>query len=734
MEVTKSRNGSFFCGREVMRRMPQRSKTYYRYLIPYVALLLAAVLALALFSQFFFVAQLKERLLDVQRSRLGQTVQQLDSELQQIYTIDYQLSSVNENFLSYYLSENSPMRDLRLVNEFKNLLAPSTFIAEIALVEQDNESVYTSTAVYSRRLFFDSIYAFDDWPEVLANSSAQMQRTVWPASSGNDGTRYIVFINRPSVFSRLRDAVQMYFVEEAHFLSWLAPEDAPGQQGAIWDSQGRLIASTLLDAPVTGDRLCLDGVQYLVLQQPSTVLDWCYTFLLPENIYLEPIHRAQMVVLVFMLVLLALGALLIHFAMKVSYRPLQELTLALGGSPHGDELESLRDVVDSLSKQNERMRSQLMCSPDGQALKDALLFSLLKGKFSSFECFNQEARALDMTFDSPCYQVLMLRSFDQEEVSRPKLSAALDQTLGSGFPHCFRDLFEPSMIVCLVGLEQGAEAELTARCHRLLEVCAQEYGLSFTIGMSECYQDIGHISAACFEATQAVREYFTRGRHQLIAYRELNHTLDSQTDYLSELRDLPGQSPTQQLETIRRFIDTLVAQKVPSLLAKSYCNSALQLLISSAACPVRADDLFAINYLRTVNDYLSFVEHMLQPEPERPDEAQEEEQPVSELLARIYAYVAENYDDCNFSLQDAADKLGLSSSYLSQYFKQQTGDTLTSYVAALRIRKACSLLETTTMPLQIVSESIGYYNLISFIRRFKQITGVTPGEWRRAHQ
>ena len=109
----------------------------------------------------------------------------------------------------------------------------------------------------------------------------------------------------------------------------------------------------------------------------------------------------------------------------------------------------------------------------------------------------------------------------------------------------------------------------------------------------------------------------------------------------------------------RRFIDTLVAQKVPSLLAKSYCNSAVQLLISSAACPVRADDLFAINYLRTVDDYLSFVQHMLQPEPERPDEAQEEQQSVSELLGRIYAYVAENYDDCNFSLQDAADKLGL---------------------------------------------------------------------------
>ncbi len=65
---------------------------------------------------------------------------------------------------------------------------------------------------------------------------------------------------------------------------------------------------------------------------------------------------------------------------------------------------------------------------------------------------------------------------------------------------------------------------------------------------------------------------------------------------------------------------------------------------------------------------------------------------------------------------------------------EKTGDTLTSYVADLRIRKACSLLESTTMPLQMVSESVGYYNLNSFIRRFKQITGLTPGEYRKTRQ
>lgn len=721
--------------------MLKRSRTYYKYLLSYVALLLTAVIVLVVFSQAFFVVQLRSNLEEAYRSRLRQTVQKLDSDIQQIYTIDYQISSVNENFLSYYLSDQSPMRDLRIVNEFKNLLAPLTFISEMALVERDAENVYTSTAVYAKPLFFSNIFAFDEWADPEADLAALRGRIVRPAERINATDRYITFINEASVFSRLRDTVQMYFVKESYFIQQLSPESEAGQEGAIWDDSGRLIVSTLpLSEMPTGDRLRLNGTDYLVLKEPSTVMDWTYTFLLPASTYLAPISRAQVTLMVFLLVLIFTGTLVIHYAMQVNYKPIKELTQALGASTQGDELNSLRDVIGSLAEQNEHMRAQLMCSPDGQALRDTLLFSLLKGKFDSFEAFNQEAAPLDMSFDKPWYQVLMLRYFGEDsEVPRPALTAALESALGPDYTFHFRELFEQSTIVCLVGMEEGREEELHRRCQRLLDVCAQEHALSFTIGMSGCYQDIRHINTASFEATQAMREHFIRGRHQLIRYSELDRTLDTQEYGLSELRELTDKTPRQQMEILRRFIETLKERKVPALMAKSYCNSAVQILISATGSqPGRAvnlDDLFTISYLRTADDYLAFMLHMLDTEPEpTPEAAQTQQEPVPELLGRIYACIGENYDDCNFSIQDAADRLGLSSSYLSQYFKQQTGNTLTGYVADLRIRKACTLLETTVMPLQMISESVGYYNQNSFIRRFKQITGVTPGEYRRVHQ
>lgn len=727
--------------------MFRKSRTYYKYLLSYVALLLAAVCALVVFSQAFFIVQLRTNLIETHHSRLRQTVQQLDADIEAVYTIDYQISAVNENFLSYYLSDPGPVRDLRLVNELHNLLAPSPFIAEMAMVERDQADVYTSNAVYAKELFFSSIFSFDSWADPAGDIAGLRGRIIRPAERVNGQERYITFINAPSVFSRLQDTVQLYFVRESHFLQQLAPAAEPGQQGAIWDDSGRVIVSTLhIDAPVSAGSARIGGTEYFVILEPSTVTSWTYAFFLPAGDFFAPIVRAQVTLLVFLAALLVAGALVIHYAMQVNYKPIKELTEQLGASSQGDELSSLRDVIGSLSAQNEHMRAQLMCSPDGQALKDTLLFSLLKGKFASFDEFNQEAAPLDMRFDRPCYRVLMLRSFaaedgDAPEVSRATLSSALSAALGTDYTFYFRELFEPSTIVCLVGFTPDGADGLHSRCLALLDALAHE-GLSFTIGMSDVRSDVSQMTEACFEATQAVREHFIRGRHQLICYSELDRTLTAPDDpsasgsIMQELRDLPRMTRPQQRDALHAFIARLKQERVPALLAKSYCNSAVQALMAACGGAVNMDDLFTISYLRTADDYLTFMLHMLEENEETPaaEEPGEEAAPVPELLGRIYACIAERFDDCNFSIQEVADSLGLSGSYLSQYFKQQTGDTLTAHVASLRIRKACTLLETTAMPLQMISESVGYYNQNSFIRRFKQITGVTPGEYRRAHQ
>lgn len=719
-----------------------RSRTFYRYLSSYLALLLVGVFALCLFFETYLSVQLKESIFDNHSEILRQSAQGMDDDIRRIEAIDYQLTSVNEGFLSDYLTEDSPVRDLKIVQELARMLAPLSFVSDIAMLDPDGHYVYTSGAAYAKEVFFSGIYHFDEWETVQEDLKNAKKRFVRPVESFNGVERYAVFVNTPSLYSRLGGSILLFFVRESRFASRFATEGGGvRRQGAAVSADGTVIFSTLplqADA-LSGDRrvVTVQGERYLLLAEGSQVVDWTYYSLLPLSQVMLPVYRARTLSYALIFVTAVMGVILICYFMHVNYTPLKELTRALGAPEKGDELQSLSGAIHMLSAQNETLRQQLMSSPDGQALKDALLFSLLKGKFDSFERFNREGAPLGMTFDKPCYCVLMLRHFAPEEAeapSRAQVQQALEKTLGSAFCWQFRELFEPSTAVCLVGMDEGAEDALAQACRAFIDLAQSEYNLSFTIGASGCYADISRITQACFEATQAVREVFVMGKHRYIGYALIWGKPPAPDLPPDALEGLDKRTPQERMQIMREFVRQIKQSGVPSLQARSYCNYALRQLL--AAQDAGADDsaLLSVEYLRTIDDFLALVLSMIEKSLQKTAPAPADAQDENALMTRIKGYISDHYDDCSFSIAEAAEHLGLNSSYMSQMFHRQTGDTLNGYVSALRMQKACSLLETTVMPLQMVAESVGYYNLNSFIRRFKQVAGVTPGEYRRNRQ
>ncbi|CAG7644795.1 HTH-type transcriptional activator RhaS [Paenibacillus solanacearum] len=85
----------------------------------------------------------------------------------------------------------------------------------------------------------------------------------------------------------------------------------------------------------------------------------------------------------------------------------------------------------------------------------------------------------------------------------------------------------------------------------------------------------------------------------------------------------------------------------------------------------------------------------------------------------------------DISLDMLADKLNLSSAYLSVYIKEKTGMNFSDHINSIRIRKAKQLLSETNMIIHDISLQIGYRNVTSFNRMFKKLTGMSPGEFRK---
>jgi AraC-like DNA-binding protein len=60
------------------------------------------------------------------------------------------------------------------------------------------------------------------------------------------------------------------------------------------------------------------------------------------------------------------------------------------------------------------------------------------------------------------------------------------------------------------------------------------------------------------------------------------------------------------------------------------------------------------------------------------------------------------------------------------------GRTLTDHVNQLRVETACSLLTATSFPVTEIAARSGYRNLSNFNRRFRELKGLRPTEYRAA--
>ncbi|MEM8863114.1 MAG: helix-turn-helix domain-containing protein [Chloroflexota bacterium] len=84
-----------------------------------------------------------------------------------------------------------------------------------------------------------------------------------------------------------------------------------------------------------------------------------------------------------------------------------------------------------------------------------------------------------------------------------------------------------------------------------------------------------------------------------------------------------------------------------------------------------------------------------------------------------------------FGLDDVATMLNVSKRTLIRRFKQAIGQRPIEYLQDLRLETAKRLLETSGKPLEQITYDVGYRDVSSFRRLFKQRTQLTPRQYRQ---
>ena len=99
---------------------------------------------------------------------------------------------------------------------------------------------------------------------------------------------------------------------------------------------------------------------------------------------------------------------------------------------------------------------------------------------------------------------------------------------------------------------------------------------------------------------------------------------------------------------------------------------------------------------------------------------------LTPVVTHIEAQFAEE-----ISMAEMARLADLSATHFNRRFRQLLRMSPTGYLRSVRVHAARQLLTTTSRSLAEIAVAVGFTDQSHFTKRFRTVTGITPGEYRK---
>ena len=103
------------------------------------------------------------------------------------------------------------------------------------------------------------------------------------------------------------------------------------------------------------------------------------------------------------------------------------------------------------------------------------------------------------------------------------------------------------------------------------------------------------------------------------------------------------------------------------------------------------------------------------------------------VVKNIIAEISERACDSTFRVSSVLSQSGYAPDYIRAQFKCKTGKTPTRFMTEIRIDRACFFMDIykDTRSLTEIAEQCGFLDYVQFSKRFKQVKGISPTEYKK---
>ncbi len=620
-----------------------------------------------------------------------------------------------------------------LANDMKNFLISNQIVEDVCLYFPSDNYIVGNCGAYRPYAYYLlrnglSPDGFSDWNKLLQDPK-QMQFSV---SYGKNGSS--LFFSRYTGGSHNRCVLlaKISCKSVENILRWSNSQE-PHSLIAILDSKGNFYSAvgdssliSLTDGHPMAQRSGTSAAQgFLIYVQPSAIHGLSYLLIQDKGQTFATLSTVSLILIVCIVCCLIFGLAISVYLSRKNSRPLQKLMERLNANNREEnEYELIGKMIDQMSIDNKSALIEL--DRQQTLLQHSFVTELLSGGVQREKAIDSLCVRYGISFENPwfCTAVVLMDENDR----------AVEDLIKKNADTCFFILWASmkngyAFLLNFEAKDRNDAAEKAGGYMNLFLRQPEGFSLSANrVALSECGQSKEMLVIGYYETLRLLETEqgafvqampgtlpSTRGSGYELYQTFQNALMDGQfqrcIDMLPKLFEGYLDNCDLLVQRCRRYaVVNLVLEAMSTDLSVNFEKESDR-IVSNALLPVLQENLSSA--LRKL---------------EGPALRQHESR--SAVAAKAKNMIEHDYANPLLGLYSIAERLGISSSYISRIFKQEYGMGVIEYLNRVRISHAKALISDGSMSMKAVAINVGFSSDVSFIRVFKKYENTTPGKWQ----
>ena len=416
-------------------------------------------------------------------------------------------------------------------------------------------------------------------------------------------------------------------------------------------------------------------------------------------------------------------------------------------------LQTLQNCIDSLNNErnllleNKRIKNQL--SQLWPYVKTSLVYDLISGNSMCEKDLIEHTDNLGIDLTPGILMIIGIeRSVNQliNELEFRTIRQKVFEIIQDIFlPDSSSILINPIMVnkfVVLIPCNTVFVDERYKYCERKGQVIIQRLyreNIAVSIGIGNYYKDPGMIQQSYLEALSAERSAAFAGENALVSCSQMkiNKIAEFVDEIKIELLELIyAEDWRETSRVLDAWWDRIRNSNLGEPLQKACILELLIVLYHEVAAAESNNKSMAVLSLTTIENLINSnsIDELGEYFNETINEIIEivkarKNNSIASTVKKSRAFISANFSK-DITLEDVANYVHVSPSYLSRIFSKEVGIPFKRYLVNVRLSHAKKLLLTTSMPINEIALKTGYQDTSYFCRIFKQEEGLCTKEYR----